>query len=58
MNNNIRIEVALEILAMQTGLEFHKGNTSNVNKIENIRKQIYEANLSCVNYVYNEYCML
>lgn len=48
MRENVKVEVALEIITMKIGIESNRGNTKKVNDLIDLRKQIYDGNFEKV----------
>lgn len=49
MNEQVKIEVALEILGMRIGIETNCGNEKEINKLVDLRRDIYNGKFENIN---------
>lgn len=55
MREHVKVEVALEIIAMKIGIESNRGNTEKVNNLINLRKEIYDGNFEKIDEILEVY---
>ena len=55
MNEQIKLEVVLEIIAMKIGIEINCGNEKEVIKLVNIRKDIYNEKIENIDSIIKVY---